>query len=359
MFRTCPELEKDKLVFQLGTASPELAVQAAKVVARDVSAIDVNSGCPKHFSIHSGMGAALLRTPDKLVNILTALVTEVGIPFGIAISVKIRLLESEAKTVELVQLLVKTGITNLTLHCRTTPMRPREPAIRDDGQLAKVAAICKQAGVSCLVNGDVEGRVPDLADLRAKYGVDGAMIARAAEANPSCFSETPVPWYTIVHEYFDICKQYSNHPVNTKFCLARMIPGKATVYQKVASAKTMEAIAEALKGATKEADDNLPRKGPSPSETAVIVAAAAAATSPVVSSAAPTTATTATTDATTDVTTSTTTAPATAVPTVATPTTPETDTTDTNTKRQVSPPASPDSKRLHISTPSSTTASAF
>lgn len=273
VFRTSPELEKDKVVFQLGTATPELAVQAAKVVAKDVAAIDVNSGCPKHFSIHSGMGAALLRTPDTLVNILTALVQQVGEPFGISISVKIRLLESEEKTVALVERLVKTGIRNLTLHCRTTPMRPREPAIHDDGQLAKVAAICREAGVTCLVNGDVGGR-SELAELREKYGVDGAMIARAAESNASCFSMIPSPWYQVVHEYMDICERFENHHVNAKFCLQRMIPGKSPVYQKVASARSLELIREALKGATKEADDALPKKGPTPEETADIKAAA-------------------------------------------------------------------------------------
>ena len=32
--------------------------------ARDVAAIDVNMGCPKHFSIQGGMGAALLQKPQ-------------------------------------------------------------------------------------------------------------------------------------------------------------------------------------------------------------------------------------------------------------------------------------------------------
>ncbi|KAF5106504.1 hypothetical protein DV453_003913 [Geotrichum candidum] len=264
VFRTCPEREKSRLVFQLGTANPDLAVQAAKVVAADVAAIDVNSGCPKHFSIHSGMGAALLRTPDKLVNILTSLVREVGTPFNIAISVKIRLLESEDSTAALVERLVKTGIKNLTLHCRTTPMRPRDPAIRDDGRLERVVQICRDAGVTCLINGDVEQRSPDLADLMSRYDVDGAMIGRGAEANPSCFSNSPIPWYSIVHEFFTICKEFDNHVVNTKFCLARMIPGKSPVYQKVASSRSMDAIEEALKGATKEADDLIPKKGPAP-----------------------------------------------------------------------------------------------
>lgn len=40
-------MEAGKLVFQLGTASAELAVEAAKLVASDVAGIDVNSGCPK------------------------------------------------------------------------------------------------------------------------------------------------------------------------------------------------------------------------------------------------------------------------------------------------------------------------
>lgn len=256
MFRTIPHLEKNRVVFQLGTANPELAVQAAKVVANDVAAIDVNSGCPKHFSMHSGMGAALLRTPDLLCEILTSLVTQVGRPLGVPISVKIRLLGSEADTCALVRRLVSTGITNLTLHCRTTSMRPREPAIRNDGQLASVAQICHEAGVSCLVNGDVPDRT-ELAALREKYGVDGAMIARGAEANPSCFAGPAKPWYEIVHEYFDLCKEFDNHVVNTKFCLGRMLPGKSPIYANVVGSRTMEAVEQALKGATKEEDDRL------------------------------------------------------------------------------------------------------
>jgi tRNA-dihydrouridine synthase 2 len=47
IFRTCPSREKSRLIFQIGTASAELAVEAAKIIAEDVSGIDVNAGCPK------------------------------------------------------------------------------------------------------------------------------------------------------------------------------------------------------------------------------------------------------------------------------------------------------------------------
>lgn len=247
VFRTCPELERSKLVFQLGTANPELAVQAAKVVAKDVDAIDVNSGCPKHFSIHSGMGAALLQTPDILESILKSLVSEVGKPYNINISVKIRLLddlgEESEKTFELVRRLVKTGISCLTLHCRTTPMRPRESAIR--GSLYKVADICREANVACLVNGDVDGRW-QLQELIDQYKVDGAMIARGAETNVSCFGNSLQSWQTVSKEFVKLCHQYDNSYMNTKFCLARMIPGKHSAFQKTASSKTMEAIKDVI-----------------------------------------------------------------------------------------------------------------
>lgn len=227
--------EKDRIIFQLGSANPELAVAACKMVAADVAGIDLNCGCPKHFSIHSGMGAALLKTPDTLVAILEALVKEVGEPFGVSISVKIRLLETEQETLQLVDRLAQTGVKNLTIHCRTTPMRPRQPVIRDT--LAKVAEVCHNHGITCLVNGDVEGR-QDLAGLMQQYGVDGAMIARAAETNSSCFrAEGHLPWQQVAKEYLDICRQYDNAYQNTKYCLTRMIPGKSDSYKKVATMK--------------------------------------------------------------------------------------------------------------------------
>ena len=111
----------------MGSANPELAVQAAKVVMHDVAGIDLNCGCPKPFPTQGGMGAALLSTPDLLCSILTAL--REAMPPEIAISCKIRLLPSQEDTLKLVERIVKTGISCLTIHCRTKNMRPREPAL--------------------------------------------------------------------------------------------------------------------------------------------------------------------------------------------------------------------------------------
>ncbi|OAA62608.1 tRNA-dihydrouridine synthase [Niveomyces insectorum RCEF 264] len=156
IYRVHPQLEGRRLVYQMGTCDPDRAVQAARLVAADVAGIDVNAGCPKPFSTDGGMGAALLKTPDRLCAILEALVAHIVPAFGIGISVKIRLLRDPADTEALVRRLVRTGIVGLTVHCRTAPMRPRERAIR--AQLPLVAGICREAGVACLMNGDVASR---------------------------------------------------------------------------------------------------------------------------------------------------------------------------------------------------------
>ena len=111
LYRIDPTRESKKLIFQVGTNNPERAVEAMKQFAPYVSGIDVNAGCPKPFSTDGGMGAALLRTPDLLASILKALVEEVGGPYEIGISVKIRLLATPEMTSELVHKLCQTGIT--------------------------------------------------------------------------------------------------------------------------------------------------------------------------------------------------------------------------------------------------------
>ncbi|KAF2636596.1 FMN-linked oxidoreductase [Massarina eburnea CBS 473.64] len=252
IYRIHPDLEKGKLIYQIGSADPALAVQAAKLVAPDVAGIDLNSGCPKPFSTCGGMGAALLKTPDLLCEILTSLVEEVGKRYEIGISVKIRILETVEETQALVRRLVATGITGLTVHCRTTPMRPRERAIRD--QLKMIGEECRSAGVACVVNGDVTSRTEAL-ELMQQFGVDGAMIATEAEKNPSCFRpdaeggphEWKSQWKTVVTEYMRFALQVENRWGNTKYLLGQMVPGKSKCYQEMNRAKCYADVIQALK----------------------------------------------------------------------------------------------------------------
>ncbi|KAK4449239.1 dihydrouridine synthase [Podospora aff. communis PSN243] len=267
IYRLDPHREAGKLIFQIGTSDADRAVAAARMVAADVAGIDVNAGCPKPFSTSGGMGAALLRTPDKLVRILEALVREIVPEFGIGVSVKIRLLETAEETEALVRRLVATGITGLTVHCRTTPMRPRERAIR--GQLRMVGEVCREAGVACVMNGDVEGR-DQAVELMREFGVDGAMIATAAEKNPSVFRAAAdggkAEWKEMAQQFVRYAMEVENKYGNTKFSLAHLVKG---AHQIVSWTKTYEDVVkslemgeEALKRAIEV--DNLLKKPPPP-----------------------------------------------------------------------------------------------
>ncbi|KAF2403938.1 FMN-linked oxidoreductase [Trichodelitschia bisporula] len=246
LYRLHPGLEHKKLIFQLGSANPALAVAAATLVAPHVAGIDLNAGCPKPFSTSGGMGAALLRDPDRLCSILEALVTEVGTKFEIGISVKIRVLETPERTEALVRRLVRTGITGLTVHCRTPSMRPRERAIRE--QVPLVVRLCKEAGVAILLNGDVTSRDEGLA-LATQYGADGAMIATAAEKNPSVFRAAAecglAGWQEVVREYVKTALAVENRWGNTKFSVSQLLSGRGANID-VAKCKSHVELVEAF-----------------------------------------------------------------------------------------------------------------
>ncbi|KAH9984062.1 hypothetical protein BJV74DRAFT_878791 [Russula compacta] len=217
---TCHPIERPYLIFQVGSADPDLAVQAARVVMDDVSGIELNCGCPKPFSTHAGMGAALLTNPDLLCSILSTLRRE--LPPHISVSAKIRLLPTQEDTLALVERIVNTGISCLTIHCRTRNMRPRQRALVH--RLKEIVDFVKGLGrdVAVIENGDCVG-FEDARRIRAITGADSVMIATAAEANPTVFSPTPLTSLedTFILPYLRLCKYLDNHWASTKFCVSQ------------------------------------------------------------------------------------------------------------------------------------------
>lgn len=169
---SCHPIEKSYLIYQIGSADPELAVQAARIIKDDISGIDLNCGCPKPFSTHAGMGAALLTNPDLLCSILTALRKE--LPSHLSVSAKIRLLPSQEDTLKLVKRIIETGVSAITVHCRTRNMRPREKALIE--RMREIVEYVEGLGVDIAViyNGDCEGhfdakRVKELTSAYVRY----------------------------------------------------------------------------------------------------------------------------------------------------------------------------------------------
>lgn len=82
LFRTSQVAEKDKncCVLQIGASSSIEALKAASMFDNDVAAIDINMGCPKHYSVSRGGGAALMLKPEEAEDIIKTLRRNLNIP---------------------------------------------------------------------------------------------------------------------------------------------------------------------------------------------------------------------------------------------------------------------------------------
>ncbi|EEC10364.1 tRNA-dihydrouridine synthase, putative [Ixodes scapularis] len=181
VFRTC-EKERGKNILQIGTCSPERAVQVAKLVEKDVAGIDVNMGCPKEFSLKGGMGAALLTQLDKVKAILTALVQSTTLP----VTCKIRVLDRLEDTLALGKLIESTGVKALGVHGRTKEERPQHK-----NRNATIKALAEHLTIPVIANGGSSEIVDyeDIERFRVATGATSVMLARQAESNCSIFSK--------------------------------------------------------------------------------------------------------------------------------------------------------------------------
>jgi len=217
MFRTCDE-EKNKVVFQMGTADPDRALKTAKIVENDVAAIDVNMGCPQEYSTKGGMGAALLTKPDLIEKILLKLVNNLSIP----VTCKIRILPKLEDTLDLVKMIESTGVAALAVHGRIRTERSRHPVHHE-----VIKIISQTVSIPVIANGgsrEIINCYDDIIKFRDVTGATSVMVARAAQDNCSVFrKEGLLPLEVILKDYLTIALSINNHYINCKYCMLQMM----------------------------------------------------------------------------------------------------------------------------------------
>jgi tRNA-dihydrouridine synthase 2 len=234
LLRIDPKLERGKLVCQIGTGEPELAVAAALHVHQDVAAIDVNMGCPKKFSVSGGMGSALLSDPQRACQIIRKLTDAVssnttGIVAPIPVSAKIRLLKDVQSTVDFITALVSAGAKAVAIHGRTVGVPEQNPA--DWETLESVVTLVKSKfpNVPILINGDFYTR-DEFTSFRKRTGASGVLLARPALYNASIFRKPTEPEGSygyqspllldktcVIQEYLKEAIKYDAHYKNVKY----------------------------------------------------------------------------------------------------------------------------------------------
>lgn len=234
--------ESSRLIGQIGTGSPELAVQAARVIAQDVAAIDVNMGCPKKFSVSGGMGSALLKDPDRAAAIVEALAKAMHPK---PVSAKIRLLATHEATILFCDKLIEAGASALAIHGRHVGDEGTQPAHWDKLRLVVKELSAKYPCTPILVNGDFYTR-QEFQDFVNDTGARGVLLGRPALYNTSIFrkptsgevdlgyqSPLLLDKATVVQDYVKLCVKYDNHFKNVKYVIGEMMSQRRTPIPRV------------------------------------------------------------------------------------------------------------------------------
>ena len=219
ILRTCPELERDKLILQIGSNNPERALKAAKLASADIAGLDFNFGCPKAFSLSGGMGAALLEKPEQIRKLLDTAVNNLDVP----VSCKIRILADESKTLDLVKLIERCGVSALAVHGRTKDQRPRHD--NQDKILRTISETLKHIPLIASGGSNNIRSYADILKFKFQTGASSVMVARAAMKNPSIFKpdNQTDPVEQVASEFLKLAVRYDNYVSNTKYSLQTIL----------------------------------------------------------------------------------------------------------------------------------------
>jgi len=204
-YRLSPELNNagttqagTPVIIQLLGDNPEmLAANAHKAVELGALGIDINFGCPSRLVNRKECGAALLKNPVDLYDIVKAVRRAVA-PH-IPVSAKLRLgYKNTDLAVDNAVAVQEAGADFITVHARTGADGYTSPA-----RWEWLARINESTSVSIIANGDINS-VEDYLRCRQISGCDDVMIGRGAVSTPDLakqikcqqqgVSYTPMVW---------------------------------------------------------------------------------------------------------------------------------------------------------------------
>lgn len=159
-------------------------VEAAKIVEEKMhpDIIDINMGCPvPKVALRAQAGSALLKNPEKIKEIVAAVVNAVTVP----VTVKIRSGWDDAhiNACEVARVCESAGASAIAIHART-----RAQGYSGKANWDIIKQVKASVSIPVIGNGDVTNS--EKAKEMLEYtGCDAVMIGRAAIGNPWIFKE--------------------------------------------------------------------------------------------------------------------------------------------------------------------------
>lgn len=154
-------------------------VEAAKIIEETMhpDIIDINMGCPvPKVAVKSQAGSALLKDPQKIYEIVSAVKKAVSVP----VTVKIRSGwdHNSINAVEVAKVCEKAGASAIAVHPRT---RSQGYSGHSDWNIIK--QVKENVSIPVIGNGDILS-VEDAMDMFNQTGCDAVMIGRGTLGNP-------------------------------------------------------------------------------------------------------------------------------------------------------------------------------
>lgn len=170
---------------QIFGSDKESFVKAAIYIEQNMhpDIIDINMGCPvPKVAVSAQAGSALLKNPDKVYEIVKAVVEAVHIP----VTVKIRSGwdSNHINAVEIAKICEKAGASAITVHART---RAQGYTGKADWNIIK--KVKENVNIPVIGNGDIKSPI-DAKKMLDETKCDAIMIARGALGNPWIIKNT-------------------------------------------------------------------------------------------------------------------------------------------------------------------------
>ena len=166
----------------IGSVPAMMAESARRLTAMGrFDAIDINMGCPARKVVGSGNGSALLKTPEKAIEVMKVVRDATSLP----VQLKLRLGwdEDSITAPELVREAEALGFSSITLHGRTRMQMYRGPVDAE-----KIRGIAESVSIPVYANGGVTC-ARDALDFLEQTGAAGVAIGRAALKQPWIFDD--------------------------------------------------------------------------------------------------------------------------------------------------------------------------
>ena len=196
----------------------ESFVVAAKYIEKTMKPdiIDINMGCPvPKVALRAQAGSALLKNPQKIREIVSAVVAAVNVP----VTVKIRSgWDSEhINAVEVAKICEEAGASAITIHGRT-----RSQGYSGTVSLDIIKKVKEAVSIPVIGNGDIRD-IKSAEKMLSYTGCDAIMIGRGVLGNPWLMKEIitylntgeiiPKPTY---REKIDMCIHHLNYLLEIK-----------------------------------------------------------------------------------------------------------------------------------------------